>query len=123
MKEMNAYDDEKYMYNRKQVWLRDDYVPQYWNHLYQPDFDLQVCIIGRDTFKEKISEIKTMYTNKRIDFFLIDSSGEREQLCKFLDDQGFDRMRCYTIKDLTRDQMLKYFNYIFKMIENTIVFG
>ena len=123
MKERNAYDNESLMYHRKQLWLRDDFVPQYWNYMYQPEFDLQVCVIGRDTFHAKLPEIKTMYKNPRIDFFLIDSSGDREGLCKFLDSQGFDRMRCYTIKDLTRDQMLNYFNYIFKMIENTIVFG
>jgi hypothetical protein len=123
MKERGAYDSEVLMYNRIQVWLRDDFVPQYWNYMYQPEFDLQVCIIGRDTFEAKLPEIKTMYKNPRIDFFLIDNSGDREGLCKFLDAKGLDRMRCYTVKDLSRDQMLKYFNYIFKMIDNTIVFG
>jgi hypothetical protein len=123
MKERDAYDNESLMFHRKQVWLRDDFVPKYWNYMYQPDFDLQICILGRNAFQDKLSEIKILYKNSRIDFFLIDNTGERDDLCKFLDDQGFDRMRCYTIKDLTRDQMINYFNYIFKTVENTMVFG
>jgi glycosyltransferase involved in cell wall biosynthesis len=122
MKEMGAYDDEKYMNKRERVWLRDDFVPQYWNHLYQADFDLQVCIVGRDVFRAKLEEIKILYGNPRIDFFLIDDSGDRDGLCKFLDDQSFGRMRCYTIKDLTKAQMIKYFNYIFKTAVNSMVF-
>jgi len=122
MKEMGAYDDEKYMYHRERVWLRTDFVPQYANYLYQPEFDLQVCIVGRDVFQAKLEELTVLYKNPRVDFFLIDNSGDREGLCKFLDDTGFDRMRCYTIKDLTKIQMIHYFNYIFKTATNSMVF-
>lgn len=123
MKEMGAYDNEKYLYNRVRAWLRDDFVPQYANYLYQPDFDLQICIVGIPIFREHIDEIKKLYANPRNDFFLIDSSGEREELCDFLDNEGFGRMRCYTIKDLTVDQMIKYFHYIFRTTEKFIIFS
>ena len=123
MKAVGAYDDEKYMHHTEHVWLRDDFVPQYWNYIYQPHFDLQVCIVGRDVFHMKLAELTVLYANSRVDFFLIDDSGDRDDLCKFLDDQGFDRMRCYTIKDLTKVQMLRYFNYIYKTVENSIIFS
>jgi hypothetical protein len=123
MKEMGAYDNEKYLYNRVRAWLRDDFVPQYANYLYQPDFDLQICIVGIPIFNEHIDELKKLYANPRNDFFLIDSSGEREELCDFLDKEGFGRMRCYTIKDLTVDQMIKYFHYIFRTTEKFMIFS
>jgi hypothetical protein len=122
MKERDAYDDERFLQKRERVWLREDFKAKYWNYLYQPDFDLQVCIVGRETLLAKLGELKILYENPRIDFFLIDDSGDREGLCKFLDDQDFGRMRCYTIKDLTREQMIRYFEYIFKTTENTIIF-
>ena len=121
MKNKNAYDDEKYMYSAQQIWLRDSFQPPYCSRLYQVKYDTQYCIIGRDIFLERLQEIKELYKNPRNDFFLIDSTGDNDGLCRFLDSNGFDRMKCYTIKDLTVKQMIQYFHLIYKTVSNGII--
>ena len=121
MKEIGAYDDENYFYNRKQVWLRDDFSPRYANYMYQPEFQCQVCILGLKAFEENLEKLKVLYEDKANNLFLIDDCGDIEKLCSILDDNGMDRARCYTIKDLTREQMLKYFQYIVKTAEKVVM--
>jgi len=122
MKEKNAYDDEKYLRSCKQIWLRDSFEPGFCSRLYQVKYDTQYCIIGRDVFLERIQEIRELYMNPRNDFFLIDSTGDKDALCRFLESNGFDRMKCYTIKDLTLEQMIRYFHLIYKTAKNGIIF-
>ena len=121
MKEHNAYDDEKYMVESERIWLRDSFIPKYCNKLYQAEYDTQYCIIGTPIFIEKLEVIKELYKDLRNDFFLIDSTGQRDKLCEFLDTNGFERMRCYSIKDLTAEQMERYFNYIYKTAEKSVI--
>ena len=122
MKERNAYDDQKYIRSCKQIWLRDSFEPGFCSRLYQVKYDTQYCIIGRGVFLERIQEIRELYMNPRNDFFLIDSTGDKDGLCRFLDSNRFDRMKCYTIKDLTVEQMIRYFQLIYKTAKNGIIF-
>jgi glycosyltransferase involved in cell wall biosynthesis len=121
MKQQDAYDESFYMWNNERIWLRESFVPRYCSKIYQPKCDTQYCIVGTDTFVEKIDEITELYKNPRNDFFLIDASGNNEALWKFLDERGFERMKSYTIEGLTKEQMVNYFNFIYKTAENGIV--
>ena len=122
MREKGAHDDEKYMFCRERIWLRESYVPQYCNKLYQVNYDTQYCIIGTDIFLTRLEEIRELYKNPRNDFFLIDSSGDTLGLCLFINLYGFERMKCYTIRDLTVKQMIGYFNYIYKTAATGVIF-
>jgi len=121
MKDRNAYDDPLRIWNNERVWLRESFKPSFCNKIYQPRWDTQYCIVGMHNFLEKFDEISELYKNPRNDFFLIDSGGDIHALWGFLDSYGFQRMKCYTIKDLTTEQMVAYFNLIYKTAENGIV--
>ena len=119
MKERGGYDDEKYMHMNERIWLREKYEENYINILY-PIYDCQICIVSREVFLQRKEELVHLAKNPRNDFFLIDSSGDFKGLCAFLDEQRF-QAKCYSIKDLTEEQMLKYFAYIYKSCIKTVV--
>ena len=121
MKGMGGYDDEKYMYHRERIWLRDSYEPNYCNEVYQPHYDKQVCVVGFKAFQANLEKLKTMYQNQRIGIFLMDNSGDKEMLCAFLDANGFPKAMGYTIKDLTQQQMINYYNYIYRSCKESEV--
>jgi hypothetical protein len=121
MAEMGAHDDEKMMQWRFRAWLREPFVPQYCNLTYQPDYDVQYCIVGFYTFMKKLDELKELYKNPRNDFFFIDDGGDKPKMCALLDKHGLTRMNCYSIKDLTVHQMTAYFDRIYRTCEKSIV--
>ena len=121
MKEKGGYDDEKYMLINERIWLRESYEPNYANVLYQPKYDTQYCIVSTKAFLDNVTRLRDAYANPRNDFFLIDASGDFKGLCEFLDTNGFSRARCYSIKDLTEQQMINYFRFIYQSCIKTII--
>jgi glycosyltransferase involved in cell wall biosynthesis len=119
MKARGGYDDEKYMHMNERVWLRDSYVPSYSSILYQPKYDTQYLILSRQVFLDEYPRLRDL--KGKNDFFLMDASGDFKGLCSFLDAAGFSHAKCYSIKDLTEEQMINYFNYIYKSCENTVI--
>lgn len=119
MKAKGAHDDEKYMHVNERIWLRSTYEPAYANVLHQL-YDCQICIVSKGVFMSRIEELRELAKNPRNDFFLIDASGDFKGLCAFLDEQGF-QAKCYSIKDLTEEQMLHYFEYIYASCIKTVV--
>ena len=119
MKERGGYDDEKYMYVNERVWLRDSYTPSYINVLY-PLYETQYLILGRDVFVRELESLRKLAENPKNDFFLMDASGDFKGLGEFLDQHGFSA-RCYSIKDLTRQQMINYFTYIYATCPTVII--
>jgi glycosyltransferase involved in cell wall biosynthesis len=120
MKERGAYDDEKYMHENERVWLRESYTPAYANILF-PRYETQYLILGKLTFVMEIDRLRELAKDPKNDFFLMDDSGDFKGLCAFLDEQGFPQARCYSIKGLTEQQMINYFNYIYASCVKTIV--
>jgi glycosyltransferase involved in cell wall biosynthesis len=121
MKAKGAYDDEKFMLHRERCWLREDFVPQYANELYQPHYDTQYCILGTTSLYTNLDKIKDLYKNSRNDFFFIDNHGKKEELFKLLDQNGFHNMKCYSIAGLTKKQMINYFYYIYQSCPNAVI--
>ena len=122
MKERGGHDDEKYMQVNERIWLRESYTPSYINVLYQPKYDTQYLILGKDVFTSKIDLLRNLAKDPRNDFFLMDSSGDFKGLCAFLDGQGFPQAKCYSIKDLTEPQMINYFTYIYASCTKVVIF-
>ena len=121
MKSRNAYDDRNLVNYSERVWLRESYTPAYDNYVYQPFYDTQYCIVGTDAFFSNLELLQTLYENPRNDFFFIDTHGNKKDMVFLLERYGFKRMKYYTIRGLTEQQMIHYFNYIYKTCEHSII--
>jgi glycosyltransferase involved in cell wall biosynthesis len=110
MKELDGYEDEKYISHHSKIWLREpEYVHNYCNLLVNTDYDCQICIIGYDSLLYYMDHIKTLYENPRNDFLLLETKCSNEYLWKRLENLNLDRMKCYTLPDHTNKQLIKYF--------------
>ena len=119
MKKMNAYEDEMFINIHSKIWTRDDnYVHKYCNKLVNVDYDKQYCIIGIDSLILNYDKIKDLYTNYRNDFILLDNKCSIYYLWMKLDYFGFDRFKCYTLYDDNNETLEKYFNLMYKSLEN-----
>lgn len=118
MKELDAYEDEIYIRNHSKIWERTDFTHKYCNKIINVNYDKIYCIISLDLFKKKIDLIRSLYIDTKNDFLLLDNSCECSDLWKFLDENQFDRIKCYAIKGTTNDQLINYFHLIYKSLDN-----
>jgi hypothetical protein len=89
--------------------------------MYQPFYDTQYAIIGTDAFYANLEEIQHLYENPRNDFFFMENHGNKKDMLFLIDRYGFDRMKYYTIRGLSEEQMVHYFNYIYKTCEKAVI--
>ena len=118
MKELDAYEDEKFIRNHSKIWERPEFTHKYCNKIVNVDYDKIYCIISLDIFKENIDFIRELYKDSRNDFLLLDNKCECSDLWKFLDDNQFDKMKCYAMKDSTIPELINYFHLIYKSLDN-----
>ena len=124
MKQFGAYEDEKYMKNYSNIWLRESsYVHNYCNLLINNDYDNQICIIGIESLMYYLEIIKKLYKNQRNDFLLLDSRRSNEYLWKLLEKLELDRMKCYTLKEHTNIQLIKYFEFMYVSTDNYEIYN
>ena len=110
MRNMNAYEDEKYLNEHTIIWKRDpNYKHVYCNLLVNNDYDKQYCIIGLDSLLKNIDYITDLYSNLRNDFIVIENKCSIEYLWKKIDALGFDRIKCHTLVDEPITNLIKYF--------------
>ena len=120
MRQLEAYEDEKYIYQHDPIWKRDTtiYEHKYCNVLTNPDYDCQYCIIGIDSLIKNLEFIKKLYENPRNDFLILDSKSPNQYLFDKLNNYKFDRMKCYSLNDYTDEMMINYFKIMYKSIDN-----
>jgi len=120
MKELNAYEDEEYIYNHSKIWKRDTetYEHKYCNKIVNVDYDKQYCIIGFDSLLANMDKITSLYQNTRNDFYILDNKCELGHLQYLLDVYGFSRFKCYALIDETPEVLVKYFELQYKSCEN-----
>lgn len=116
MKEKNAYEDEKYIINHSKIWERDQntYIHKYCNQIINNDYDTQICIIGLDTILKNMDYYKELYKNPRIDFIVLENTCSLEYLQQRLEQNNFDRMKCYTLTNTSHSQLVNYFHMLYK---------
>ena len=119
MKQVNAYEDEKYIFHHSNVWTRDakDYTHNYANVVCNPDYEKQYCIIGVNAFLENIGLIQNLYKNEKNDFILLDVCHVSE-LWRLLDFHNLTRFKCYSYKDNNSEMLINYFKIMYKSNEN-----
>jgi glycosyltransferase involved in cell wall biosynthesis len=119
MKSKNAYEDIEFMDNHSNIWERNHgYNHIYCNSVINPDYDKQYCIIGIETLLININYYKELYKNPRNDFVLLDNKLDIEKLIEKIDDSNFDRMKCYSLLNNSREEMIQYFYFLYKSTNN-----
>jgi glycosyltransferase involved in cell wall biosynthesis len=117
MIELDAYEDPLAAdtINNINIWKRDqsNYKHKYCNLLVNLDYTCQICIIGLDSLILNLEQIKELYKDSTIDFILLDNKCSNEYLWKQLDSYGFDRMKCYSLIDVSSDLLVSYFKTMY----------
>ena len=114
MKELGAYEDEKYMYQISNIWKRENYKHIYCNLLLNLNYKKQYCIVGLDALRKHKTIITELYKNPLNDFIVIDNTYEIKDVTNELDYLNMDKMKCYCLKNHTNEEMINYFYFIYK---------
>ena len=115
MKELNAYEEM----DRRPIWKRGpDYKYVYCNKVINPDYNKIYCIIGFDQLKKRKKEINALYEDPTNDFLVLDNKCDVKQLCTTLDRYGWERMKCYSMTDCSKEELRRYFHLIYNSLEN-----
>ena len=114
MKQNDAYEAETFINSHTQIWKRKDYEYKYCNYVLNLNHKKQYCIIGLDTFYDKLDELKILYQDKANDFLLLDNKVKSDDLCKVLDDNNFTEMKCYSMSDCSDEELKNYFLLLYK---------
>lgn len=120
MKELDAYEDEKYIHFHSKIWEREEpYQHKYCNLIMNPDYDKQYCIIGIDSLIYNKDKIRNLYTNdSRNDFIVLDNKCSIEYLQFLIDLYEFPRFKCYSLIDEKDELLEKYFLLQYKSCNN-----
>ena len=120
MKKLNAYEDEKYLHEHTNLWLRDsnNYEHKYCNLLVNLTYTRQFCIIGLDGLLKNIDMIRELYKDSKNDFIVIENKCTINYLWNRLDSLGFQNMKCYTLIDETFDTLINYFKMCYLSTDN-----
>lgn len=115
MKELDAYEDEKYKYHCSKIWKRNQilYRHKYANLIINNKYDCQICIVGIDSLIYYIDEIKNLYNNGRNDFILLDNKCKLEYLWNKLEYYKLDKIKCYHLEDETDENLINYFHLLY----------
>jgi len=118
MRELDAEEEHKYIYNHSKIWERDPttYKNKYCNKLINIDYDVQYCILGINALIMNLETIMKLYENPRNDFIVLENNYKPEQLCEIMDQDfsNFPRMKCYSMMNTNWEQLERYFLLIYK---------
>ena len=114
MREKNAYEENNN--NSKQIWKRPNFQYKYCNEIINLNYKKQYCIIGLETINKLYPEIKKLYEEETNDFIVLDNKYESsdDKLCNLLDFLKINRMKCYSMKDTSDDELIAYFHLVYR---------
>jgi glycosyltransferase involved in cell wall biosynthesis len=113
-KELNCYEDPKYIDYHSKIWSRKDYTHLMGNKIVNLNYNKQYCIIGIQSLINKMEYIKELCLNPRNDFILLDSV-PIEEIQKVLDSYNLDNFKCYSVP---KEESINYFLMMYKSTEN-----
>lgn len=117
METVCAKEDLRWMHGNTGIWRRDPvtYENKYSNVIANYDYDCQYCVLGVDALMCNADKLAKLAENPRNDFFVLDNMCSHEYLCQKIDEYGFSaRMKCYALKGATRDELLRYFEMLYR---------
>jgi len=114
MKENNAWEDEKYVWD-VQTWKRTDYTHRYINMVQcSGEYKKQYAVIGMGGFFNNIERIRELYGDPKNDIIVLDNMISHHELCRLLEINNMFRMKCYSITDITNEELERYFLLTYK---------
>jgi len=116
MKQLDAYEDENFIFNLSQIWKRENYIHKYCNNVINLDYVKQYCLIGEETLEMSI--LRELYKDKANSFIILSNTLEIEKLQELLDSKGYGNMRCYSLLDCNREELERYFMLLCKCCDN-----
>ena len=114
MKKLGCHEVPENEWWMRPIWKRNKFEGTFCNSILNFDKKKQYCILGTKAFLDNIDVLRDLYGNKENDFFVLENSISKEDLCKLLDGLGFENMKCYAMKDCTWDQLHSFFINICK---------
>jgi len=131
MKLLDAYEDEQYLETSvscTSIWKRtciaseETYVHKYCNLIVNNDYKMQYCVIGLNGLIQHLDAITELYKDPFNDFLVLENKCSIEYLCKKLDSYGFTRMKCYSLIDVSDEQLINYFKVMYCSLKEPIIF-
>jgi len=114
MAEVNAHEDEKYIYEYSQIWKRGgDYKHKFMNKIIS-DYLCQYCIIGFDSLLLNLERINHLYKNPKNDFILLENKAPIEYMWNKLNLLKLDKFKCYSFIDAPFEELENYFHVMYK---------
>jgi glycosyltransferase involved in cell wall biosynthesis len=121
MKDMNAFEDEKYNYAHCKVWERTNYEYKYCNKVVNVKYNFQYCIMGLSMLTKHIDFIREQTKISSNDFIILDNTINNDALFNYLDTNGLDSFKCYSLIGNSAQEMLNYFNLMYKSCNNCLI--
>jgi len=118
MKSIESYEDEEYMVCHTQIWKRENFKHKFCNKIINIDYKKIFCVISIEAFNKNIDKLKMLYIDLSNDFLILDNNINSLELCNILDEHNFSRMKCYGIINAPQEELIKYFELIYKSCEN-----
>jgi hypothetical protein len=122
MRNLDAEEDHYYIYHHSKIWERDpnNYQHKFCNKIVQIDYEKQYCIMGIKALEENTEIMEELYKDLTNDFIVLENQYTPEELCKLMDDSfsQFSRMKCYSMKESSWEQLERYFHLIYKSCES-----
>ena len=111
MKEKGAYEEM----DRRPIWKRGpDYKYVHCNKVINPDYQKTYCILGFDQLKKRKKQLNELYEDPTNDFVVLDNKTDIKKLCNTLDLYGWERMKCYSMSDCSKEELKRYFHLIYR---------
>jgi glycosyltransferase involved in cell wall biosynthesis len=114
MKTLGVYESPEYGWWTRPIWKRPEFNGKFCNSILNFDYTKQYCILGYKALVERMESLRELYTNPKNDFFVLENSMSKEELCSRLDGLGLSRMKCYALQDCTWNELRNYFLMICK---------
>lgn len=116
MKDKGAQEPDN---DRRPIWKRGpDYKYVHCNSVINPDYQKIYCILGFDQLKKRRQELNELIKDPSNDFIVLDNKTDVKKICNTLDLYGWDRMKCYSMADCSKDELRRYFHLIYRSIDN-----
>ena len=118
MKSLGCHETPEYAWWTLPIWKRPNFKGKFCNSILNFDYTKQYCILGYKALIECIEPLRELYKDPKNDFFVLENSMSKEDLCGIIDGLGLSRMKCYAMNDSTWDQLRNYFFLICKSTED-----
>lgn len=112
MKQLDAYENPIYITHHSDIWKRGpEYQHKRMNSRINMDYNKQYCIINDAIDNDRLKEL---HNNDKNDFLFLSNKLTLPEVWNKLNSLGFYRMKCYSYKDCTEQELVNFFHMMYK---------